>query len=49
MDDDIIQFLLYKKLLIFHTEYLGKTSLNRILKKRYAFSNETHEENGKLK
>ena len=49
MDDDDIQFVSYKKLLIFHTEYLGKTSLNKIFKKWNAFSNETHEENGKLK
>ena len=41
------EFVSYKKLLIFGTESVGKTTLTKSMEKG-AFTNESHTENGKL-
>ena len=48
MSYDKPEFISFKKLLIFNTEVLGKTTLNYNLYEYDTLSNEIHEENGKL-
>ena len=45
--DNVPEFVSYKKLLIFGTEGVGKTSLTKSIEKG-AFTDETHTENGIL-
>ena len=45
--DNAPQFVSYKKLLIFGTEGVGKTTLTKSIEKG-AFTNESHTENGIL-
>ena len=47
--NNVQDFVSYKKLLIFNTENSGKTTIKKIFENCDTFSNETHEENGKLK
>ena len=48
MSYDKPEYISFKKLLIFNTEVSEKTTLNKIFIEYVTFSNEIHEENGKL-